>query len=519
MGPVSGTGRAMMASLQQAMQQGMPVDQAIAYVKGMAQQGVAPLVDLYAMLNQFQRLQQPQAQAPQTPPTVRDQINMAAQQQSKQQAMTQGLGSMNAGSMENPSFAGGGIIAFQDGGTADSGGFWSRLASGLAAAGGASPTAVGAVARGPERRLGGLAQALEGVPDEELESALTNAVMTGDQRAASDLSVVLRQRGRKDLIDRATKQKETQATQLRAAELGFGRSNVPAAPPAPPPPAPRREMAVAAPAVAAPPAQESVEQRIAEAEKGADAIQRWRQSKGLGKAREEMRTFLSDEEKRLEKQYGEDRRLAFAEMGFRIAQAGSQPGATFLGALSEGAISGTQAIRGINKEIAENRRLLRQSMLKLKEAEELEKEGDFKTAYNMRADAEKSAMDLWYKQQTLENDAAKIRQQAEANRVQAETNQDYRSQSLLQQKYALKERILLSGPYPQLQLGLQSADPEQKAAIQQQMAALERDAERRAGLGEIAGMRPEDVTAPSDAVARLQRMASERGLNLVPANQ
>jgi len=41
-GPVSGTGRAMMASLQQAIQKGMPPDQAIQYVKSMATQGVAP---------------------------------------------------------------------------------------------------------------------------------------------------------------------------------------------------------------------------------------------------------------------------------------------------------------------------------------------------------------------------------------------------------------------------------------------------------------------------------------------
>ena len=32
-GPVSGTGRAMMASLQQAIQKGMPPDQAVQYVK------------------------------------------------------------------------------------------------------------------------------------------------------------------------------------------------------------------------------------------------------------------------------------------------------------------------------------------------------------------------------------------------------------------------------------------------------------------------------------------------------
>jgi hypothetical protein len=67
----------MMASLQQAIQKGMPPDQAVQYVKSMATQGVAPLTDLYAMMNQFQRMKQQPVQAPQTPPTIRDQLNMA----------------------------------------------------------------------------------------------------------------------------------------------------------------------------------------------------------------------------------------------------------------------------------------------------------------------------------------------------------------------------------------------------------------------------------------------------------
>jgi len=132
MGPVSDTGRAMMASLQQAMAKGMPIDQAIAYVKGMAQQGVAPMVDLYAMLNQFQRLKQPQAQMPQGG-TVKDQIAAAAMQRDQQEAMQrgiasmaaqrapqepmqQGLGSVPAPAMEQAQFAGGGIVNFAGGG-------------------------------------------------------------------------------------------------------------------------------------------------------------------------------------------------------------------------------------------------------------------------------------------------------------------------------------------------------------------------------------------------------------------
>ena len=113
LGPVSGTGRAMMASLQQAIQKGMPPDQAVQYVKSMATQGVAPLTDLYAMMNQFQRMKQQPVQAPQTPPTIRDQLNMAEQQQAQQQmAMQQGLGGMPAPAMEQAQFAGGGIVAF-----------------------------------------------------------------------------------------------------------------------------------------------------------------------------------------------------------------------------------------------------------------------------------------------------------------------------------------------------------------------------------------------------------------------
>jgi chemotaxis protein histidine kinase CheA len=132
LGPVSQTGRAMMASLQQAIGKGMPVDQAIAYVKSMANDGVAPLVDLYALMKQFERMKQQQVRPPQTPPTIRDQMNMleatrsqgglpsAMPPQNPQAMMGQGLGGLPAGRMENPSFAGGGIVAFDEGGQAAS---------------------------------------------------------------------------------------------------------------------------------------------------------------------------------------------------------------------------------------------------------------------------------------------------------------------------------------------------------------------------------------------------------------
>jgi len=126
-GPVSATGQAMMQSLQNAMSKGMPVDQAIAYVKSMAMDGIAPLTDLYSMMMQFQRLKQPTRRSPEGG-SIRENmamLNQTPQDEGIRQAaggglmrdpMEMGLGSMNAGTMENPSFAGGGIVFDQGGG-------------------------------------------------------------------------------------------------------------------------------------------------------------------------------------------------------------------------------------------------------------------------------------------------------------------------------------------------------------------------------------------------------------------
>jgi hypothetical protein len=119
-GPTSDTAKAMMQSLTQQIQMGMPVDQAIQYVKSQAVTGVAPLVDLYALLNQFERMKQPQKQMP-VGGTIKqqlDNVESLAAGQPSQAMMGQGLGALNAGAMEDPVFsaAGGGIVAFDEGG-------------------------------------------------------------------------------------------------------------------------------------------------------------------------------------------------------------------------------------------------------------------------------------------------------------------------------------------------------------------------------------------------------------------
>lgn len=128
-GPVSEVGKTMLSSLQGAMAKGMPVDQAIQYVKSQAATGVAPLVDLYALLKQFERLKQQPAENPQGG-TLKEQLNNlessivrgqqglgGIQPRTTLPPETQGIASLDAGSMENPQgFNTGGIVAFAKGG-------------------------------------------------------------------------------------------------------------------------------------------------------------------------------------------------------------------------------------------------------------------------------------------------------------------------------------------------------------------------------------------------------------------
>ncbi len=529
-GPVSGTGRAMMSSLQQAIDKGMPPDQAVQYVKSMATQGVAPLTDLYAMMNQFQRLKQQPVKPPQTPPTIKDQLNMLDQQQGRQggiaglqapapqgEPMDRGLGAIDAGRMEYPQFAGGGIVegvvAFDQGGgvkekKSDNQTFPLLMGAGPLGAYSFAPM----IAQNAPRPL---TTALAQVPDEELANSLATAYMNDDQAAVNDLSTVLRQRNRSDLIGQikaaAKKQKELTQGQARAAQLGFappGAQAATAVEKETPPPVVRPAANILADTrITPPPAEKDI------TEEQYKKLQDFRTREGIGKAREEMSQFLTSEERRLEKAYGEDRRLAFAEAGFRMAQAASRPGATFLGALSEGAISGTQALKGINKELTENKRLLKQSMIKLKEAAELEKEGDYKTAMGLNKEARAETLKLYEIRENLKSDRMKIASMDRQTEASREYTQAYRDESANTRKLQLRQNILADSVYPALSAKLQNLDPEEteeQQRLQTQMRAIMREANIRAGLPEDSGMLSSGFATPTR-----YRYTKERGMEAI----
>ena len=522
-GPVSGTGRAMMASLQGAMAKGMPADQAIQYVKSMATQGVAPLTDLYAMMNQFQRLKQQKVEPPQTPPTIKDQLDALDQQQQmpqqggiaqlqaappQGQPMDRGLGAIDAGLMEYPQFAGGGVVALAEGGGLDVEGIYSR----------GKPEGYD--------RFGDLEMSMftkkAGV--EDLARLFAMALSRNDFDTASRLEPFLLQKGisqselgeiRKQTARGVRGVKESAVPDRAALEAQFLTGQSPYAPnaapppvteaPPPAPPAPvveRRAPVMAAPAATAPPPKED------KTDDYYKELRDFRQREGLGAAREEMRQFLTSEEKRLEKAYGEDRRMAFADVGFKMAAAASRPGATFLGAMAEGAMNGTQALRAINKEIADNRRLLKQTSIKLKEAEELEKEGDYKAAIGRYKDARQEELKLYELDEGLKNDRAKIALQSKGLDIQSEQatatrdlTELYRSGQERDRKIALREQILGRSAHPTLELqAMNTTDPEKLADLQKKMSAIMAEANRRAGLDEDLLMNPQEASAASSPV-------------------
>lgn len=377
LGPVSGTGRAMMASLQQAIQKGMPPDQAVQYVKSMATQGVAPLTDLYAMMNQFQRMKQQPVQAPQTPPTIRDQLNMAEQQQAQQQmAMQQGLGGMPAPAMEQAQFAGGGIVAFQSGGlTAEE-----------------------------EDELDALKQLREDIRKGENPTGGRFAGLYGIVPANSQKTGLYElQRARLIELERKVAKAE-EASKLAAQQTGIvaeaqrrgislpkpvgTQTAVPTKPPvvertAPPRTDTTSRVGIGSGVPAAAPAEkkmmlEDFQAPLREA------------GRPLREATDAYRQFLDKDEASAKEQSGRDRMLALAQAGFGMAEAASKPGATFLGSAAAAGGNFAKNMMQLNREADAAKRGIVKERLALAQAEAAGNKSDYIAAYQNLTEYQKT---------------------------------------------------------------------------------------------------------------------------------
>jgi hypothetical protein len=548
-GPVSGTGRAMMASLQQAIEKGMPPDQAVQYVKSMATQGVAPLTDLYSMLNQFQRLKQQQVKPPQTPPTIKDQLNILDQQQQMQrdttdrsgglgglggptsyagqqeaQPMDRGLGAIDAGRMEYPQFAGGGIVAFAGGGdvihmangTPPS--VFERLGESIGTFGNLGEV-YGAQSMAAPVNPMGREISLAGISLEEIAPQFEKALAEGDQERADALSAALSrtERGRaletniRNKVVQARRAQEAQARQQGA--LGFVRNT-------PPPPAAGagtkppatggqrpsggvqlgggdygdfskgRKLLSDIETQLKPEAEKTLEQRLAEI----DAIQA---KQGIGEASRKQGEYLTKREAEAAKDLAGDKRMALAQAGFAMAEAASRRGRERTGFLGAAAIGGTTGTKLYQAALKENRALkdsIAQNRFALEQANELRKTGNIRDANALEKEAKSNLRSLNLARAQNETAIAEFqgRERGADRRLGAQlSSQEKRyaqaaqiAQSKLMQGALEQAPILIPG-FSKL------SREEQTVALQQLLGALAGGSGAMTGLGTIEGIEEE----------------------------
>lgn len=396
MGPVSSTGRAMMSSLKQAMAKGMPLDQALAYVKSMATQGVAPLSDLYIMMLQAQKLQQPQAQIPQTPPTVRDNLNMAAQQREQQDRMTQGIGGLNAGSMEEPGFYGGGIVSFDNGGTAESysdPSFWENLKDFASAYGTAVRNPFGSIASGET------AQALVGATDysnQEILNELEGALRKGETDRVAQLQSAFLERNRENLIPAQRTLREINE-RVKADRTAVNVSQLMGTPP---PTAAGTGQDKAGTGGAAPAASTFELPKIPEMpEQGLNPflnmLEEAQKARGIGGASKQAGELLAQEEAEEKRLTPEQKRLAQAQAFFKMGEAYSRRGrqrVSGLGGVAEAGAAYTASLKDINKELRDAARARNREKIALARADEAQALGNIQTAAQMRSQARQESL-------------------------------------------------------------------------------------------------------------------------------
>jgi hypothetical protein len=371
------------------MSNGMPPDQAVQYVKSMATQGVAPMADLYAMMNQFQRLKQQPVQAPQTPPTIRDQLNMAEQQQ---MAMQQGLGGLPAPSMEQAQFAGGGIVAFDEGGpVGDVESEITRLEEALRTDDYIKQGSGGSLGRVMTTRTMpmGYAQRLEaerklerlkstprpkvkaepdflpsGPPvksEFKLPSDYGSPQQPTEQGAAPDIFVA--PSGTRGPV---TRREAPPAPRTDTTSRGGIDSRVPAAP----------RVAAEAPAEK----KMTIEDYLAPLREA---------GKPLREATDAYRQFLDKDEASAKEQSSRDRMLALAQAGFGMAEAASKPGATFLGSAAAAGGGYAKNMMQLNREADAAKRGIVKERLALAQAEAAGNKADYVAAYQNLNEYEK----------------------------------------------------------------------------------------------------------------------------------
>lgn len=153
-----------------------------------------------------------------------------------------------------------------------------------------------------------------------------------------------------------------------------------------------------------------------------------------------------------ESQY--DRRMALAAAGFKMAQAASQPGATFMGALSEGGAEGIRGLSEARKRIQEADAKTRELMMSLEMSKGADKRGARRSLLKAYNDREEAIAEYGIKAEQLRMQGkiyeAKVAaaQAAAAAKGRGASPQVAKAVSqLTMDRYAIKEKIAMTPEY------------------------------------------------------------------------
>lgn len=368
--PISEVGRSVMQATDN-----MTPEQKATYAQQNQMMGIAPQQALETMMAQQQQLRNFKPQQP-TMPTVRDKLAQAVMQ------MQQGLGAIPTGVMNNASYAGGGIVAFSEGGTP------------------------------------------YGTAEDQLNTLIDQAEQKGDTYTATVLRTQLRkvlaaQKGQEFQIPQAWGGASQFAEFLRK-DVEKSRPYLGPAEPATEPGdveydmmqtmskgpttrgGPRKkdkdsdkkqstDIARVAARPVAVPAAASAQETPSGYEARLEQIRKLQEAQGIGGASSALAALLDREEAAGKQQAADDRRMALAQAGFAMAEAAGRPGAKFLGAAGAGGQSYVAGRAAADKAARDYQRTLARERINLQRADEALKMGNINLAIQLEGQAEERA--------------------------------------------------------------------------------------------------------------------------------
>lgn len=504
--PISSIGRALQATMQNLSPQ-----QQQAYVA--APHGGISALQLIPLHQQLQQMQQ--ALPKEVPPQRTVAQDLGAQMQAMaapRAAGVAGLPVQNVGRPQN--YAGGGIVAFDEGGPT------SPFGRDIAEFGQAflSPYGIGAAARGSE-------------PTDLRRAALTAAVRRKYARNYFQAQTPEEYSRNREIMARLPTMSNEELAVLardegvsgpptRARVTGAGATaGLPTQVPIPKTSSPTAGLAAVAPrqpspaaaptpaAAAIPTAPEMTrDEFLAQVE--ADAAR-----SGLGKTAEARRKYLEGLQAAEKGRKGKDIAQALMKSGIGMMSAAARPGATFAQALAGGAAAGSEAMETLEAKREERAARLQEMQFALDEADELRRAGYIKEAdaKKREADAIKRDLDKESRQAKRELDLEGVRQKG---RMEIEGMQARRRKEEITAQTESSERIAGMGAAGRLEQAQAAA--RQRLATAANEAVLETPEYETLSLQLQGGkITPEQAQIQYDKLLRREVQRIQRAQQLV----